>query len=230
MASLGDRASAARKIAQRRINAMKEQIKSGFYTQSQKESLQANIKQLQRDMRQTRMYTKTGKKIANRTAESREAAINRLNEFSKTQLTTRQVRTEIKRLRTTITQRNKITQQQLNIASLKSTKEAEKAGVQVGKYTAQEVKRFYSATQKFWEGVDEHNRNKAILDGLKMNSLEDAVDYVLAQTEAQYELIQKIREGYGYDDMTDEEQEMYDDLAAGDVSDEEQGSPLYELS
>lgn len=228
MASLGDRARAAREIAQRRINAMKEQIKSGLYTKAQKESLQANIKQLQRDMRQTRMYTKTGKRIGNRTAEAREAAINRLNEITKTQATIREVRTQIRELRTSITQRNKITQQQLNMASLKSTQEAEKAGAQVGKYTTEQVKRFYNATQKYWEGVEEHKRNEAILKGLNIVSLEEAVAYVLAQTGKEAEVIRKVREGVSYDDMSEEEQEIYNKLASGDSSDAPQPSPPYE--
>lgn len=230
MATTGNRARAARQLAQRRINALKEAIKSGYYTQSERESMQANIKQMQRDMQQTRQYTKSGKKIKNRTVESREAAINRLNDIAKAQMNVSQTRVKIKQLRQYIATQNRITTQQLNLASLKSTQEAEKAGGQVGKYTAEEVKRFYSATQKYWQGVDEHARNQAILEGLGYKSLEEAVEYVLAQTQEQFDLIQKIRNGYSYEDMNEEEQQMYDELAAGDAADTDQGSPIYELS
>lgn len=230
MATTGNRARAARQLAQRRINALKEAIKSGYYSQSERESMQANIKQMQRDMQQTRQYTKSGKKIKNRTVELREAAINRLNDIAKAQMNVSQMRVKIKQLRQDIAKQNRITTQQLNLASLKSTKEAEKAGGQVGKYTAEEVKRFYSATQKYWQGVDEHARNQAILEGLGYKSLEEAVEYVLAQTQEQFDLIQKIRNGYSYEDMTEEEQQMYDELAAGDAADTDQGSPIYELS
>ena len=230
MATTGNRARAARQLAQRRINALKEAIKSGYYSQSERESMQATIKQMQRDMQQTRQYTKSGKRIKNRTVESREAAINRLNDIAKAQMNVSQTRVKIKQLRQDIATRNRITTQQLNLASLKSTQEAEKAGAQVGKYTAEEVKRFYSATQKYWQGVDEHARNQAILEGLGYKSLEEAVEYVLAQTQEQFDLIQKIRNGYSYEDMTEEEQQMYDELAAGDAADTDQGSPIYELS
>lgn len=230
MATTGNRARAARQLAQRRINALKEAIKSGYYTKSERESMQANIKQMQRDMQQTRQYTKSGKRIKNRTVESREAAINRLNDIAKAQLNVSQTRVKIKQLRQDIATQNRITTQQLNLASLKSTQEVEKAGGQIGKYTAEEVKRFYSATQKYWQGADEHARNQAILEGLGYKSLEEAVEYVLAQTQEQFDLIQKIRNGYSYEDMTEEEQQMYDELAAGDVADTDQGSPIYELS
>ena len=229
MATTGNRARAARQLAQRRINALKEAIKSGYYTKSERESMQANIKQMQRDMQQTRQYTKSGKRIKNRTVESREAAINRLNDIAKAQMNVSQTRVKIKQLRQDIATQNRITTQQLNLASLKSTQEAEKAGAQVGKYTAAEVKRFYSATQKYWQGVDEHARNQAILEGLGYKSLEEAVEYVLAQTQEQFDLIQKIRNGYGYEDMTEEEQQMYNELAAGDLTDEENPSPPFDI-
>ena len=82
MANLGSRASSARRAAERRIAALKQAVKSGYYSESEKADMNNTIKQMRKDMQQTRMYTKTGKKIGNRTTESREAAIARLNELN----------------------------------------------------------------------------------------------------------------------------------------------------
>ena len=229
MATTGNKARAARQLAQRRINALKEAIKSGYYSnEKERESMQANIKQMQRDMQQTRQYTKSGRKIKNRTVESREAAINRLNDIAKAQLTVSQVRVKIKQFKQELITLNRITKEQLNLASLASTKEAELAGLKVGKYTSEQVKRFYNATQKYWQGVNEHERNEAILNGLGFKSLEEAVEYVLAQTQEEFEIIQKIRNGESYEDLTEEQQQIYNNLVRGDNVDSEQPSPPYE--
>ena len=228
MTSLGDMASSARKYAQRRIDAMKLAIKSGFYDTKEVGQMKSTIKQLQKDMQATRARTKTGKIIKSHDEQYRMQAVNRLIDLSQAQQTQREVRKQIRTIKTNIYRENMITQQQLNIASLKSTQEVEKAGGQVGRYTSEEVKRFYQATQKYWQDAKEKDRNDAILRGLGMKSLADAVDFVLSATSQQADLIKEIRErNLSYDDMTDEQKAIWNELAKGDKTDEEKGSPLY---
>lgn len=231
MASLGDMAYNARKLAQRRVDAMKLAIKSGFYSASEVGQMKASIKQLQKEIRATRMKTKTGKIIKSHTEQERMNAINRLQELSKAQQTLREAKKQIKQLKQNIFRENKITQQQLNLASLKSTQELEKVGSQVGRYTNEQVKRFYQATQKYWEDAKEKDRNDAILRGLGMKSLADAVDFVLTSTSEQAKLVKDIRENnLSYDDMTDEQKAMYNEMAKGDKGDELKPSEEYQKS
>ncbi len=224
MASISDKAYRARKVAQNRIAAKREAIESGVYTRKEQAEAKAEIRELQRMMQLTKAQTKSGKRIKSRTTEKREAAIANLLSKTETMETVRKTRATVTKLRTDIARSNKITQEQLNLASLKSSKEAEKEGKQVGKYTSDEVKRFYRATQKLWENAPEHMRNEAIMQALDFVSLEDAVAHVLNETQKRSDLIEKIREGYSYDEMTEEEQDLYNSLAGKDSADEEKPS------
>lgn len=229
MANLGSRASSARRAAERRIAALKQAVKSGYYSESEKADMNNTIKQMRKDMQQTRMYTKTGKKIGNRTAESREAAIARLNELNKENLTRQEYKREFRRMREDVGRRNMIAKQQLNLASSRPSLEASKSGGKIGEYSFIEKSVFFKATQRAWNRADvsENERIEAILNYYNTQDLEQLIRDVLDANRDVINTYDRLEREIEMSSLSEEELEAYTQLLAGDKTDEDSTSPIY---
>lgn len=115
-----------------------------------------------------------------------------------------------------------VTQQQINLASVK------KPSV----YTKQQTQLFYYATQDLWDkkNVGEHDRNEAILDyfnaerakaGQPETTLAEIFDWIMDKKAD----VLKALEAKTYDDLTDEEKEALDAMQKADNSDSKPPSP-----
>lgn len=229
MANLGSRASNARRAAERRIAALKQAVKSGYYSESEKADMNNTIKQMRKDMQQTRMYTKTGKRIGNRTAESREAAIARLNELNKETLTVQEYKREFRRLREDVGRRNMIAKHQLNLASSSASLEASKSGGKIGEYSFIEKGIFFKATQRAWDRADvsEKERIEAILKYYNTQDLEKLIKDVLDANRDVINTYNLLEQEIEMSSLSEEELEAYTQLLAGDKTDEDSTSPIY---
>lgn len=229
MANLGSRASSVRRAAERRIAALKQAVKSGYYSESEKADMNNTIKQMRKDMRQTRMYTKTGKKIGNRTAESREAAVARLNELNKENLTMQSYKREFRRRREDVGRRNMIAKQQLNLASSRPSLEASKSGGKIGEYSFIEKSVFFKATQRAWNRADvsENERIEAILNYYNTQDLEQLIRDVLDANRDVINTYNRLEHEIEMSSLSEEELEAYTQLLAGDKTDEDSTSPIY---
>lgn len=159
--TLGYEIDLARRKAQRRINNLKQGLKTGKLTGIIADEARNSIKDLQRIMRQTRMKTKTGKIIKSHTEQFRKRALDALKFLNAkgSILTTRKGVS------------NLVTQIELNKASAGLPAEWTKAETQV----------FYAATQKAWNrpGISLQERNRAILQYFGQSDLHDFVNEVL---------------------------------------------------
>ena len=229
MPNLGNRARSARRAAERRIKALKEAVKSGYYSPSEKESMNNTIKQMQKDIRQTRQFTTTGKKIGNRTIESREAAIARLNELNKQTFTTREFRREMKQLKADVGRRNMIAKQQLNLASSAASLEASRSGNKIGEYSFVEKGIFFRATQRAWNRADvsENERIEAILKFYGTQDLEQLIKDVLDANRDVLNTYSRMDRELEFSELTEEELDAYAQLLAADSTDEDSTSPTY---
>lgn len=229
MPNLGNRARSARRAAERRINALKEAVKSGYYSQSEKEAMNNTIKQMQKDIRQTRQFTTTGKKIGNRTIESREAAIARLNELNKQTFTTREFRRELRQLKADVGRRNMIAKQQLNLASSTASLEASRSGNKIGEYSFVEKGIFFKATQRAWNRADvsENERIEAILKFYGTQDLEQLIKDVLEANRDVLNTYNRMDRELAFSELTEEELDAYAQLLAADSTDEDSTSPTY---
>lgn len=229
MPNLGNRARSARRAAERRINALKEAVKSGYYSQSEKEAMNNTIKQMQKDIRQTRQFTTTGKKIGNRTIESREAAIARLNELNKQTFTTREFRRELRQLKADVGRRNMIAKQQLNLASSTVSLEASRSGNKIGEYSFVEKGIFFKATQRAWNRADvsENERIEAILKFYGTQDLEQLIKDVLEANRDVLNTYNRMDRELAFSELTEEELDAYAQLLAADSTDEDSTSPTY---
>lgn len=229
MANLGSRASSARRAAERRIVALKQAVKSGYYSESEKADMNNTIKQMRKDMQQTRMFTKSGKKIGNRTAESREAAVARLNAINKETLTAQEYKREFRRMREDVGRRNMIAKQQLNLASSRPSLEASKSGGKIGEYSFIEKSVFFKATQRAWNRADvsENERIEAILNYYNTQDLEQLIRDVLDANRDVINTYDRLEREIEMSSLSEEELEAYTQLLAGDKTDEDSTSPIY---
>lgn len=229
MANLGSRASSARRAAERRIVALKQAVKSGYYSESEKADMNNTIKQMRKDMQQTRMFTKSGKKIGNRTAESREAAVARLNAINKETLTAQEYKREFRRRREDVGRRNMIAKQQLNLASSRPSLEASKSGGKIGEYSFIEKSVFFKATQRAWNRADvsENERIEAILNYYNTQDLEQLIRDVLDANRDVINTYDRLEREIEMSSLSEEELEAYTQLLAGDKTDEDSTSPIY---
>lgn len=85
---------------------------------------------------------------------------------------------------------NYVFQQQLGLAS-RGRKSA------LGKYGAQKVKIFYTATQRIWQGAPASQRNKLIMAELGASSLGEAFDMVMKRNKAALDMAKGLYEPIG---------------------------------
>lgn len=85
---------------------------------------------------------------------------------------------------------NYVFQQQIGLAG-RGRKSA------LGKYGAQKVKIFYTATQRIWQGAPASQRNKLIMAELGTSSLGEAFDMVLKRNKASLDMAKGLYEPIG---------------------------------
>ena len=85
---------------------------------------------------------------------------------------------------------NYVFQQQIGLAG-RSRKSA------LGKYGAQKVKIFYTATQRIWQGAPASQRNKLIMAELGASSLGEAFDMVMKRNKAALDMAKGLYEPIG---------------------------------
>lgn len=148
---LGQLTKAARRAGERRVKRLEAVLAIENIPQRVRDWAKAQKKEIQSAMQGTRQYAKDGHRYKSKNESYIRKQLDRLNAAVK------KVVPNYTPPRDTF----KSTQQQINLASSKQT---ESSSI----YTREEVKLFYRIHEKLWNkpGVDEHSRNKAILDAL----------------------------------------------------------------
>lgn len=202
----GYRAELARKRADVRIKGIKKILRSENLFESTRKMFMKEVMELTASKAATRTRTSSGRVIPGRTQADLNASLERLN--AKIEATT--IYTGDRR------RAFKVTQSEINKAS---------AGLP-SEYTKAEAKIFYRATQKGWQrpGVNEHNRNEAILEYYGRTNLAAFMKEVLDMNE----LAVKASEMDTKKVMTEEEEKEYEEAAKRDNADGEKGSPSYQ--
>lgn len=163
-----------RRKAERRINAIKR-IMKGTKNEAVRKEYSAEVKELQKAVRATKVRTKAGKLIKSHTAEAyRSQALETLRKINlkRTDLVTNLYSSS-----------NIVVQNEINRASIKTNENKT-----VGAYNRDTVATFYKRTQSIWnqknadgsQKYGEHERNIAIMKALGTSSLEKAFEQVLA--------------------------------------------------
>lgn len=209
--SLSYYAAQLRDAGDRRIARLKASLESKNATTRSKRWAQEHIDRIQELKTATRRYTEEGKLDRSKTDAAVGAAMTRLAKAIN----------EVQPRYTIEGDPFIVTQQQLNLASVK------KPSI----YTKDEVQTFYRATQNLWQvaGVGKHERNEAIMDkvnaerrarGVSELSFQEFVDFVL-KAEEEGLTLQNIDPS---EPMDDETRERFEKAQQRDHDDHERDS------
>lgn len=209
--SLSYYAGQLRDAGDRRVARLKAAMESKNATTRSKRWAQEHINRIKELQAATRRYTKEGKLDRSKTDAAVGSAMTRLAKAIN----------EVQPRYTIEGDPFIVTQQQLNLASVK------KPSI----YTKEEVQTFYRATQNFWQvsGVGEHDRNEAIMEkvnkerrarGVSELSFQEFVDFVLKAKEEGLKL-QNIDPSKPMDDET---RRRYEEAQQSDHDDHERDS------
>lgn len=148
--TLGQLTKSARRMGERRVTRLDKVIENPNVPQRVREWAKAQKKEILSAMQGTRQYAKDGHRYKKKESYIRKQ-LDRLTAAVK------KVVPNYAPPRDTF----RSTQQQMNLASSRQTEQS-------SIYTREEVKIFYRVHEKLWnkKGVDEHERNQAILDAL----------------------------------------------------------------
>lgn len=200
----GYRAELIRRKINTRIKGISTILENKNLPKRLRDSYEATVLDLRMAQAGTRTRTKSGKKIVGRTKEKLETSLKVAEKLA--------ADTEVytgNRRRGFL-----FTQNQLNAAS---------AGAD-SVFTKAEVKIFYRATQKAWEGKSSKiNRNQAILEYYGRSNLESLVEEVLEINKLAVKAASLDPTKF----MTDEQREEYEKAQQADTTDGEKGSPTY---
>ena len=194
MATLGNRAKAARRAAQRRLTELGMQYNASTNEQT-RNAIQARINDINQAINETRLYS-NGKRIAGRTTEQREAAVNRLKELNAT--------VELPRT-SSVRRSNAVFKRNINAVS---------RGESIDVMTEGQARSFWRATQKAWEGkgsVKDRYRNiQSYYGTTDLQLIFDAIRFENADV---IEVLNKVKEG---ERLTTEQKEFLQDLIRSD--------------
>lgn len=194
--------SLERKKAKRRIARLEKEINTAK-TAKEQIFYKQQVKALREQMSKTYQFDPLSHKATGFTKDDLKIAARNLTRMN--------VHAEIGRGEQA--RKNFLTQQELNTAESYSL-----IGPRLGEFSSEEVKIFYRATQKAWEGVsNENNRNEAILKYYGRTDLREFVREVL---EMNKKAVSYAEEDYGY--PMQDENEM-----AKDLESDREGSPEF---
>lgn len=191
MATLGNRAKNARKQAERRKAFIAQKMQH-----ADADRQQAYIRQLDHYndvIERTRAYS-GGKKIQNRTAAERAAAVAELEALNRETFTATQERRAAKGSNT----------------QFKAEIKAVSGGQIIEGKTETQVRVFFRATQRAWEGKPVSQRYEAIMDYYKEYDLNVIWDRVMQLNEQQIDLINDIND----ENLTPEQRAYKESLKA----------------
>lgn len=208
--------AASRVKGKRAILRMNKLLENQALKPNEKMTIQATIKELQKYIgetyipREQRIMTAQLQKTINAAAAKVEA----LNEATKLGFGKNGAK-------------NMFTQNQLNMATKKFDNALDKAA-NPSMYSSGDVKIFYKATQKIWEGQP-GNRNKLIMKYFDTNDLNEAFEKVMSSNKARYA---RAIESYATDHnslegLTPEQREYYERELSTDNDQQDEDSPEY---
>lgn len=195
MATLGARAKSARRAAQRRIVELSIQLDNASSTDTKVE-ISRRITRMEELISQTRMY-EGGKRIVGRTVDERKAAVTELEDLNK----------DIKLSRTSGVRAS-------NSVFMKNIYEVSH-GSKIDEMTEGEMRSFWRATQKTWEGRAKTTADRygLIKDYYGTSNLKDIFDAIVALNSDKIELLSVIQEGGR---LTDEQKELAQSIMRSD--------------
>lgn len=194
MTTLGNRAKAARRAAQRRLTELGMQYNAAT-TEQTRDAIQARINDINQAISETRLYS-NGKRIAGRTKEQREAAVNRLIEFNTT--------FELPKT-SSVKRSNSVFKRNINAVS---------RGESIDVMTEGQARSFWRATQKAWEGKGSvKDRYRNIQNYYGTNDLQLIFDAIRFENADTIEVLNKVKDG---ERLTREQKEFLQDLIRSD--------------
>lgn len=208
MASLGNRAKNARRQAERRIAELGRQYNAATTEQS-REQIQARINDINSAISETRMYS-GGKKIIGRTTAQREAAVARLEDINRgIDLPTYSL----------VRSSNDVFRRNVTIASRGEATDA---------MTESEVRAFWRATQKAWEGKGSvKDRYKNIQKYYGTDDLQFIFEVLTYANADKIQILDKVR---NRERLTIEEKQMLQEMMREDDDLEKRYLPNNETS
>lgn len=193
-ATLGNRAKAARRAAQRRLTELGMQYNAATTEQS-RNAIQARINDINQAISETRLYS-NGKRIAGRTKEQREAAVNKLIEFNTT--------FELPKV-SSVRRSNTVFRRNVNAVSRGETIEA---------MSQNQLRSFWRATQQAWEGKGStKERFKNIQKYYGTNDLQLIFDAIRFENADVIDLLNKVK---AREQLTTEQKMFLQDLIRND--------------
>lgn len=194
MATLGNRAKAARRAAQRRLTELGMQYNAATTEQS-RNAIQARINDINQAISETRLYS-NGKRIAGRTKEQREAAVDKLIEFNTT--------FELPKV-SSVRRSNTVFRRNVNAVSRGETIEA---------MSQNQLRSFWRATQQAWEGKGStKERFKNIQKYYGTNDLQLIFDAIRFENADVIDLLNKVK---AREQLTTEQKMFLQDLIRSD--------------
>lgn len=173
-ATLGNRAKAARRAAQRRLTELGMQYNAAT-TEQTREAIQARINDINQAISETRLYS-NGKRIVGRTKEQREAAVERLKEFNTT--------FELPKV-SSVRRSNTVFRRNVDAVSRGETIEA---------MSQNQLRSFWRATQQAWEGKGStKDRFKNIQKYYGTNDLQLIFDAIRFENADVIDLLNKVK-------------------------------------
>lgn len=174
MTTLGNRAKAARRAAQRRLTELGMQYNAAT-TEQTREAIQARINDINQAISETRLYS-NGKRIVGRNKEQREAAVERLKEFNKT--------FELPKV-SSVRRSNTVFRRNVDAVSRGETIEA---------MSQNQLRSFWRATQQAWEGKGStKDRFKNIQKYYGTNDLQLIFDAIRFENADVIDLLNKVK-------------------------------------
>lgn len=186
MTTLGNRAKAARRAAQRRLTELGMQYNAAT-TEQTREAIQARINDINQAISETRLYS-NGKRIVGRTKEQRQAAVDKLINFN----TTFEL-PKVPRVR------------QSNNAFIRNMRSASK-GSPTNEISQNAAHAFMRATQKAWEGKGSVNdRYKNIKEYYGTSDLQLIYNAIYFENKEKIIVLNKVE---AHEQLTREQKEM----------------------
>ena len=195
--TLGDRAKAARRAAKRRVEALEQIARTADV--DMRDDIRQQISNFQQLDAMTRMYA-GGKRIAGRTAAERLEAVEKLEKA----IRVAPIKREIKSYQTL----------RSNAVFMNDVKVASSSGIDT--MSEVEVRVFFRATQKAWEGSAPSERYEAILKAYGVKSLDYLWQKIKKDNQDVIDLLEAIQAGAKPEELTPEQQETLMKLKAAD--------------
>lgn len=199
MSEFSERAKRARRMAERRIRGLVEA--SNKSSGRKQEYYQEQIEYYNYILEQTRMYA-GGRRVKDRTVESRRAAVEELESLNERNLTYRERTISVKRS-------NIQFQEEIRMASIGLESDS---GMDELK-----VRAFFKATQRAWERSDKEERYEAILAYYDVDNIEDVWNAVMKKNEKLLKILEKRQNGESLDE--EELKFMQDIMSSEGVAD-----------